>query len=294
VLTWTTIPSLTVGWLDSGAPEGNGQERKFYVTAWREGDHWSLSSDWITHTTWTVPLDGDGHYYWRVSAGNGTAVSDWSPAQEVFVDRTPPWAQMVSASNKPNAGPHLSSAVEGQAVPANIVVDASAAPVVTNAPTAVPTSPLHLLGVNLTWWTTDTLSGVAGVDIQARELVHAATIYTPFVEMVPVTKLAYELILSGAQQITNAIVITTQVPYTTVAPLVVYKTLTATEWVTVARGLSGNNWLFIGNPGSTYEFRVRARDRAGNVQAWYDGYSVQAQMPSDVDIRRLYIPVLLR
>ena len=95
VLTWTTIPSLTVGWLDSGAPEGNGQERKFYVTAWREGDHWSLSSDWITHTTWTVPLDGDGHYYWRVSAGNGTAVSDWSPAQEVFVDRTPPWAQMV-------------------------------------------------------------------------------------------------------------------------------------------------------------------------------------------------------
>jgi len=101
VITWTTIPSLTVGWLDSGAPEGNGQPSKFNVTAWREGDNTSISSDWITRTTWTLPLDRDGHYFWRVSAGNGSAVSDWSPAQEVLVDRTPPWAQMVSASNQP-------------------------------------------------------------------------------------------------------------------------------------------------------------------------------------------------
>ena len=108
------------------------------------------------------------------------------------------------------------------------------------------------------------------------------------------TKLVYELVISGSHQITNAIVITTQVPYTTVVPLLGYKTLTATEWMTVAHGVCGNNWLFIGNPASTYEFRVRARDRAFNVQPWYDGYSVQAQMTPDVDIKRLYIPLALR
>ena len=294
MITWTTIPSLTVGWLDSGAPEGNDLLRKFYVTAWREGDNWSLSSDWITHTHWTFPLDSDGHYYWRVSAGNGAAVSDWSPAQEVFVDRTSPWAQMISASNKPNAGPHLSSAVEGQAVPANVVVDASATPVQVNAPAGVLTSPLHTVGINLTWWATDTLSGLAGVDIQARELVHARAVYSPVVEMAPATKIVYELILSGSQQITNPLVITTEVPVYTLKRVIVYTTLTTTEWMTAANGVNGNNWLFIGNPGSTYEFRARARDRAGNVQPWYDGYSVQAQMNPDVDIRRMYIPIALR
>ncbi|HEY3288779.1 MAG TPA: fibronectin type III domain-containing protein, partial [Anaerolineae bacterium] len=74
----------------------------------------------------------------------------------------------------------------------------------------------------------------------------------------------------------------------------VYKPLTTSAWLTVATGLSGSSWVFSGNPGSTYEFRVRAHDYAGNVQPWYDGYSVQAQMSPDQRITRMYIPLLLR
>ncbi len=294
VMTWTNIPSLTVGWLDSGAPEGNRLPRKFYVTAWRESDLYSISSDWITQTYWTVPLQGDGHYYWRVSAGNGAAVSDWSPAQEVYVDHSAPWAQMVSAGNQPSEEPHLSSTVEGQAVPATVVIDASGAPQVASVATAAPASMTHALGIKITWWATDTVSGIASVDLQARELIHAATIYTPAVEMMTTTQIVYELVISGAQQITNAIVIEAVVPYTTVAPLMVYTPLTASEWITVAQGVAGDHWIFIGVPGSTYEFRVRAHDVAGNLQNWYDGYSVQAQMNPDIDIRRTFIPVAAR
>jgi hypothetical protein len=130
--------------------------------------------------------------------------------------------------------------------------------------------------------------------VQARELVRADTIYTTAVEMQEVMHLSYELVLSGSQQITNALMITSIMPFTTVVPLRVFTPLTATEWITIATGLANTQTLFLGNPGSTYEFRVRARDQVGNQQDWYDGYSVHAQVNPNLSIFRTYIPLVMR
>jgi hypothetical protein len=89
-------------------------------------------------------------------------------------------------------------------------------------------------------------------------------------------------------------VITTLVPYTTVTPLRVFVPVSPTEWITFATGIVNTTTLFIGSPGSTYEFRVRAHDNAGNTQDWLDGYSVQAQVDPNITIYRTYIPLVLR
>ncbi len=289
-ITLTRAPTVTVSWLDGGSPDGAERSRKFYVSAWRAGGVRSIDSDWITATQWTIPVPEDGHYFWRVSAGNGSAVSDWSPVQEFWVDRRPPWAQMESASASVDSAPRLSTVVESQAVPAGISTTQA-----VSTPGLAPMQPaVRPFGIRLTWWATDTVSGPASYDVQARELIRAATIYTPAVEMHEVSRIQYGLVLSGGEQITSAVVITALTPYTTVAPLMVYQPLTASPWETAATGLATTQTLFIGNPGSTYEFRVRATDRAGNVQPWYDGYSVQAQMNPDAPVHRTFIPMLLR
>jgi hypothetical protein len=151
-----------------------------------------------------------------------------------------------------------------------------------------------LFGIRLTWWATDTMSGPASYDLQARELIHASTLYTTTVEMHEVSRISYELVLSGSQQITNALVLTALVPYTTVVPLSVYTPLSDSQWITFATGLVNTETIFLGNPGSTYEFRVRARDQVGNEQEWYDGYSVQAQMNPRMQVLQTYIPVVMR
>jgi hypothetical protein len=185
-------------------------------------------------------------------------------------------------------------------MPDAVSIDASGQPIsvsvgqLISETAAGPTTPQHFIGLMLSWWATDTVSGFSTFDVQARELIRAETRYTPTVEMHEVSRLSYELIVSGSQEITNAVVLTSVVPYTTVAPIVVYTPISPTEWFTFATGVVNTQTVFMGTPGSTYEFRVRATDKAGNVQDWLDGYSVQAQMDPSTYIIRTYIPLVIR
>jgi hypothetical protein len=307
---WTSAPTVTLAWADGGDPDNSDRPRKYYATVWRESDNLTLNSGWITSTSWVAPLAGDGHYFWRVSTSDGVLASDWSPLRSVWVDHTPPWAQMVSAGA--NIEAHSTAPAEQSGA---LVIDASApvaAPAASTADALSPTAdaagdgvgqvipaskmgtPQPSIGLRLTWWATDTLSGATSFDVQAHELVHATTAYTLATEMREITKLNYELVLSGSEEITNVVVVTAVVPYTTVVPIRVFMSLTATQWVTFASGLVTTTALFLGNPGSTYEFRVRARDQVGNEQQWYDGYSVQAQVDPGAGMVNVFIPVVVR
>ncbi len=304
-LLWTTAPTVTVQWQDGGDPDNSSQSHKYYVSVWREGNDWSTNSDWISATEWTIPLPGDGRYFWRVSAGDGTAVSDWSTAREIDVDRTPPWSQMETAQTESALAESIAQAQAANQqtviqMPDAVSIDASGQPIsvsvgqLISETAAGPAAPQHFIGLMLSWWATDTVSGFSTFDVQARELIRAETRYTPTVEMHEVSRLSYELIVSGSQEITNAVVLTSVVPYTTVAPIVVYTPISPTEWFTFATGVVNTQTVFMGTPGSTYEFRVRATDKAGNVQDWLDGYSVQAQMDPNTNIIRTYIPLVIR
>jgi hypothetical protein len=160
--------------------------------------------------------------------------------------------------------------------------------------TSAPDSPARPLGIQLTWWATDTLSGATSFDVQAREMVHSSIIYTLSTEMREVTQLNYELAYSGTEPITNTYVTTATLPYTTVAPLRIFTPVQDPQWITVSTGVATTQTAFIGNPGSIYDFRVRARDAAGNEQDWYDGYSAQARADLKQNMISVYIPLLLR
>ena len=160
--------------------------------------------------------------------------------------------------------------------------------------TVAGATPRPLTGLRLTWWATDTLSGLASFDVQARELIRASTIYSPVVSEREVSRIAYELVLSGSVEITRPIVITELVAYTTTVPIAVYTPLTETQWITIAAGIANTETIFLGAPGSTYEFRVRAVDRMGNTQAWRDGYSIQAQIDPRPPLFTSYIPIITR
>jgi hypothetical protein len=202
----------------------------------------------------------------------------------------PPWytdtqtVTVVDANASANASPLTLEGTSVGQLPVGSPLGASSSGVL----------PLRSFGVQLTWWATDTLSGIGSIDVQARERVHMSLRYTPTVEMHEVTRLSYALELSGSEQITHAIVLTALVPYTTVAPIQVFTPITDSAWVTVASGLVNTQTLFLGNPGSIYEFRVRARDQAGNAQDWYDGYSVQAQVDPNLHVTYTYIPLVIR
>jgi len=145
-----------------------------------------------------------------------------------------------------------------------------------------------LPAVKLTWWATDTLSGIDHVDVQAREVVRATTQYTISVSNQEGVKVGYQLVLSGSEEITQEVMLPEVISYTTVVPLMTYEPVSPTEWVTVATGIKASSTLFIGNPGSRYEFRVRAVDAAGNAQAWYEGYAAQAEIDPKTVIYRVY------
>lgn len=284
---WTTALTVTVNWLDGGDADTVGKPRRFYVAAWRESDGWMVNSDWITSTQWDIPLPGDGRYQWRVSASDGAAVSDWSPPQPIWVDRSAPWSQMLTAVGQ--ADPVTPTEAAPVDVSTITSTEALTLPVV-----AAPAAPTRLLGVQLTWWATDTLSGASAFDVQARELVHSSVIYTLTTELREMTQLNYELIYSGTEPITNTYLTTATLPYTTVTPLRIFTPVPDSQWVTVSTGVVATQTLFIGNPGSTYEFRVRARDMAGNEQDWYDGYSAQGQVDASLNINYTYIPLVTR
>ena len=290
--------------------------RKFFVTVWRDDASstgagqtadvqtaWRATSGWITDTQWTLPLPQDGRYQWSVVASDGASNSASTPPRPLLLDRSPPWAQMQVAQGKTISRSQLLSQsvvlqnVNGDLRGTEVLTDPNAQRLIITDPGAsVQLPPLTYTGnlpaVRLTWWATDTLSGLERFDVQARELMHATTNYTIAVINQEITKIVYQLELSGTEEITQAVVITEIVPFTTVVPVVSLQVISPTEWVTVATGLRATETLFLGNPGSTYEFRVRAADGAGNQQDWYDGYSAQAEIDPKTVILRVYAPLV--
>ena len=131
-------------------------------------------------------------------------------------------------------------------------------------------------------------------DVQVRELVRANTTYTLSVKSQDIVRIGYDLVISGSEEITVPVPITETVLITGVEPVVNYETLVSSEWITFAAGLRVTETLFLGNPGSTYEFRVRATDAAGNQQQWHDGYSVQAAIDPKTVLFRNYLPSLMK
>ena len=257
VVRYTRGLTATLSWLDTGDADGsaNGAPRKFTVSVGREDAGGSpreiLNSDWLTTTSWLANFPGSGAYVWRVASGDGATVSEWSAPRRIVVDRAPPWAQMASATNP---GEEQDPA--------------------TKAPSAIPRAP----GLRLRWAQTDTLSGVAFVDIQAREIVRATTAYTFATEYREQPRSAVEVVVEGGREITRATLITALVPYTGVVEVRSFVPNPAAPWKLVLSNLTGSETFFVGTPGSVYEFRARAVDWAGNAQDWYDGYSVIAQM----------------
>ncbi|MCS7060918.1 MAG: PA14 domain-containing protein [Anaerolineae bacterium] len=313
---WTSALTATLRWRDGGDADSSGKPRRFFASIWREDPQgrveWNVSSGWISATEWIPHLPGDGRYLWRVSASDGTATSDWSPARTIFVDATPPWAQMMSAERRADVQTttpaqidvdstaitttdEVTAPVDSSATPPSTPpADVSTADTFDQSDAAQPPLTGALAGLRLTWWATDTFSGIAYFDVQARELIRASTIYSEVVSHREVTRIGYELIVSGSVEITQPIVITDLIPYTLTVPIAVYTPLTQSQWVTIATGIVNTETIFLGTPGSTYEFRVRAVDRMGNVQAWRDGYSVQGQIDPRAPLFTAYIPILTR
>jgi hypothetical protein len=317
-LGWSSAPTTTVRWVDAGDPDnvGTDQPRRYFATVWNESNGWRVSSGWTSETEWTVTFPADGRYLWNVLASDGTANSSASPSREILVDRNAPWAQMVDATPSLNANLAITAASPIDAyrlitdANGNLIVDSVGPAELMAAGTAgaaerlMPRSEAGLaigLGdlpaVLLRWWAKDeprpNLEGLT-YDLQVREVVRAQTTYTVATEMGEVTRLAYELTISGTEEITTPVVLTETVPFTTVVPLVEMVSIAEPAWITFATGLPITQTVFLGIPGSTYEFRVRAVDSAGNVQDWYDGYSVQTQIDPRTVLHRGFLPTVQR
>jgi len=313
VPTWTQTPTATLMWADAGDVDNTDKGRKFFVTVWRDdgvkqvGDvktSWRATSDWMADTQWIVTLPEDGKYWWSVVASDGTVSSEATAPRELLLDRTPPWAQMQLAQTKTVSQSELQSAaapqsyalqnINGDLRGTEVLSDSNVQAMVLTDPGNAPVfqAPFTVTGdlpaVKLTWWATDTLSGIDHVDVQAREVVRATTQYTISVSNQEGVKVGYQLVLSGSEEITQEVMLPEVISYTTVVPLMTYEPVSPTEWVTVATGIKASSTLFIGNPGSRYEFRVRAVDAAGNAQAWYEGYAAQAEIDPKTVIYRVY------
>jgi hypothetical protein len=317
---WTTAPDVLLRWQDAGDADGIGGEtsRKFFVTAWNQTNGWRINSGWIEATEWSLNLPQDGEYFWSVIASDGKANSDGTVPRRIQVDRTAPWAQMVNANTAVTLSAALQATATTQIDAYKLITDANGNMVVTQvadvqsaelggtpidqlAPRTEVSPSVVALGnlpaVHLTWWGKDAPrehgDGLR-YDVQVRELMRATTVYTIAVENREVTRLAYELTISGTEEITTPIVITEVVPITTVAPIVTIAPITDSQWITFATGIALTETIFVGEPGSTYEFRVRAVDGAGNAQDWYEGYAVQAFIDPKTIFRRTNLPVVNR
>jgi hypothetical protein len=303
----TTTGTIQLRWLDAGDPDsiGGGKPRRYFATLWRS-DGFRSTSGWITNTVWSARLPTDGVYQWNVIASDGVANSAPSRPQTIMVDNTPPWTQMQSAlpsmdraqsaDETNNSGLRLQTNADG----VQVVVD--------SGPREASTAFNRLIvrdqaiykrfgrapAVRLTWWATDTVSlNGATYMLQARELVRARTEYTLTAITRDVPKQGQTLVLSGSQEILQPVTLTESVTFTDVAPITTMVTLTNAEWITIGVSLNVTETVFIGHPGSTYEFRVRGIDAAGNEQAWFDGYSIQIKLDEETELPRDLKPMTL-
>ncbi|MCS7088395.1 MAG: PA14 domain-containing protein [Thermoflexales bacterium] len=307
-ITWTNAPTVTLMWHDAGDPDevSDGKALRFFATLWHESG-WRAQSGWITETRWTAALPLEGRYQWHVIATDGLANSAPSTTQSFIVDRRMPWAQMQAA---------LTAKVADEAVPltpidalrlitdvqGNAIVAATSEAVLPSVEEAQVVSAQRALSerfgrlpaVVLRWWGSDVPHDppLLTYDVQAREIIRARTHYTLTTEQHVVTRTSYELVLEGAREITVPVVVTEVVELPAVVPIVDFVPIPNAEWVTIASGLRVTETLFIGRPGSTYEFRVRATDAAGNTQPWHDGYAVRAEIDPRTVLRTLFLPLM--
>lgn len=313
---WTPATTATLQWQDAGDADdrGNDNPRRFFASVWNEANGWRDTSGWITDTTWVATLPADGKYLWSVVASDGIANSEATPPRSILVDRSAPWAQMVDATSAISAATALTAASPIDAF--RLITDANGNMVVQAvqpaevAPGGVPVEQLqpradaitstqtgNLPAIIVRWFGKDAPADSGdglSYDVQVRELVRANTTYTLSVKSQDVVRIGYDLVISGSEEITVPVPITETVLITGVEPVVNYETLVSSEWITFAAGLRVTETLFLGNPGSTYEFRVRATDAAGNQQQWHDGYSVQAAIDPKTVLFRNYLPSLMK
>lgn len=313
---WTPATTATLQWQDAGDADdrGNDNPRRFFASVWNEANGWRDTSGWITDTTWVATLPADGKYLWSVVASDGIANSEATPPRLILVDRSAPWAQMVDATSAISAATALTAASPIDAF--RLITDANGNMVVQAvqpaevAPGGVPVEQLqpradaitstqtgNLPAIIVRWFGKDAPADSGdglSYDVQVRELVRANTTYTLSVKSQDIVRIGYDLVISGSEEITVPVPITETVLITGVEPVVNYETLVSSEWITFAAGLRVTETLFLGNPGSTYEFRVRATDAAGNQQQWHDGYSVQAAIDPKTVLFRNYLPSLMK
>ncbi len=313
---WTPATTATLQWQDAGDADdrGNDNPRRFFASVWNEANGWRDTSGWITDTTWVATLPADGKYLWSVVASDGIANSEATPPRSILVDRSAPWAQMVDATSAISAATALTAASPIDAF--RLITDANGNMVVQAvqpaevAPGGVPVEQLqpradaitstqtgNLPAIIVRWFGKDAPADSGdglSYDVQVRELVRANTTYTLSVKSQDIVRIGYDLVISGSEEITVPVPITETVLITGVEPVVNYETLVSSEWITFAAGLRVTETLFLGNPGSTYEFRVRATDAAGNQQQWHDGYSAQAAIDPKTVLFRNYLPSLMK
>jgi hypothetical protein len=312
-LAWTTSHTATLRWLDSGDPDtvDINQPRKYFVTIWRnataDAPAFRVNSGWITETNWIVNLPQDGQYLWNVISTDGDANSAPSQARTIHLDTTPPWAQMTDAQGvlqtvevDQNDSLRLVTDVSGnQAVvdlrkPENGIQNSEAGRKILVTNDRLYKQYGNAPVVFLTWWATDTVSAEGMTyELQARETIRARTEYTLTTLTRDVTKLGYELVLSGTQEITQPVVLTETVSITDVAPVLMTYPITNATWVSLTSSLRQTETVFVGNPGSSYEFRVRAMDAAGNQQDWFDGYSIQIQIDPNTVLAKNMLPMMI-
>jgi hypothetical protein len=318
---WTSATTATLRWQDAGDADSRGGDspHRFFVSVWSETTGWRNTSGWITDTTWMANLPGDGSYQWSVVASDGQANSEATLPRPILVDRSAPWSQMVDATTAISAAMILTASSPIDAY--KLVTDANGNMIVQAVQPAgvelaeaalggVPAAQLqpradamnvpqtgNLPAIMVRWFGKDAPADNGdglSYDVQVRELVRSRTDYTFSVQTQDVVRISYDLVISGSEEITVPVQITETVVMTGVEPLVTYEPLASSEWITFATGLRMTETLFLGNPGSTYEFRVRAVDAAGNQQEWYDGYSVQAAIDPKTAIYRNHLPNVLK
>lgn len=301
---WTSAPTVTLRWRDTGdADDVEGQKPRTFFATLRHEEGWRTTSGWMTATEWTTVLPVEGTYRWHVIASDGTANSPPSEVQTFNVDRRPPWAQMQAAITTFTHTVELMLPAPGayRAITnadGTVRIDAIAGQPDVQLPAPGSITPGGALGnlpaVYLRWWGNDVPNDPPQLryDVQARQLVRAHTSYTVTTVTQEVTRIGYELVLSGSQEITVPVVLTESIEQLAVVPIVTFVTLSQTEWVTIATGLTTTGMVFIGEPGGTYEFRVRATDAAGNQQRWFDGYAVRAEIDPRRIAYRSYLPTI--
>jgi len=307
--TQQTTPQVALSWTDGGDPDGGvgGRPRRFFATLWNE-EGYRVTSGWIARTEWRTQLPQSGRYFWNVIATDGAANSAASPPRAILFDGEAPWSQMLTArtaigrADRSVASGANRLRLETTADGTQIVVDAGVE-MVADAP---PQEGLIVLDrslyrrygnapvARLTWWATDTLSmRDMRYTLQAREVVQARTVYTITTVEREVMRTGLELLIHNAQEFTRSVSYTETVVYTDVAPNLSFTPIDDAEWITVGADLDVTSTLFIGNPGSTYEFRVRAVDGMGNEQKWYEGYSLQVKLDEATKLAKGLAPLTL-